>query len=382
MATDNPDGYHSVPGGAEIWAAPDGYWYVVYRVPNTNTPLGWRIDTNEEVAAIFGPDKPWKPNRTLSKSEWNNAGLLLFGTSRQLANASEHPFDAFVSMYESEARTQPWLKDPEILALNIRAILEARQITPGELSGTKWWKTHNETERQWLHLNSMDPKTAKQRIRDGRDAVRKMMVDSGISNPIDSLVNRVADWWTTGSWSDQYLQTQIGELADPYKSGKMDGRLWNFMKDLDKGGYKLDTMADNTAKVEQLLHTWLGPAFSSGWTDKMRQDAAGKLRQNPSYEEEFVKKLQAQRSSLFSEYDPSLSYDDIAAPWRSVWNQMWGETPDEADPLFVKVVKLNDMGAAQSILRQEGLKRRNSTVTKQALEGVGAAFGDGVRGAI
>jgi hypothetical protein len=61
---------------------------------------------------------------------------------------------------------------------------------------------------------------------------------------------------------------------------------------------------------------------------------------------------------------------------------MWGQAPDEKDPLFMQVVKLNDLQAAQELLRKEGLSRGVGTVVTQGLAAIGSALGNGVRGAL
>lgn len=382
----NPDGKFGIPGGAQIWKNEgDGYWYAIYTVPGSQppVPLAWRIESNDDVAAIFGPGNEWKLDRTLTAEQWRAEGVLSFGPSRQLANLSEHPFDAFTANFNTEANIRPWLRDPEILALTTRAILEGREVTDAELAGTNWWRTHTEAERSWIGEYAKDPKTAQQKIQDGWDNVRKTMIQLGVSNPPEQLVQLIANRVTAGTWSQAYAQNQISKLADPFAPGTMDPTLSLWVNDLAKGGVKLNTLAENTGKVDELVKRWLGPAYAKSISKDQMMVWAGRLRNDPQAEEEIVAELKRKRLSLFPEYEnENLSYEDIASTWRGVVTQMWGQAPDETDPLFQQIVRMNDLSSAQELLRREGLQRNVGTVVDQSLSDLGAVFGSGVRRAM
>jgi hypothetical protein len=79
-------------------------------------------------------------------------------------------------------------------------------------------------------------------------------------------------------------------------------------------------------------------------------------------------RLRQQRKALYPEYeDDSLTYDDIAEPWRGFMAQYWGQTPDETDNVFQKLIKLNDSVEGGKLLRQVGYKRGNETVQREML---------------
>lgn len=388
MTDANPDGKFGIPGGAEIWAnTTDGYWYVAYRIPGTGTPMVWRIESDADVAAIFGPEADWHVDRTMTWSPDNNPeGILTFGPSRQLANLSEHPFDAFTTNFETEARVRPWLRDPEVLAITTRALLEGRTATEAELSGTGWWRTHNQAQRQWAQLNANDPAQADVVIRDMRDAVRQQLKAVGVADAPESLVQWLGDQTVSGNWSQQYLGSQLSKLGDPYAPGELDATLQQQLN-----GAGLNTLADNTAKVDQLLRQWVGPAVAAGFTDDQKRSWAGRLRNDPQAEEEIVAQLGQYRVALMPEYaDPTMSYDSIAAPWRSVVRQTWGQDMSETDPLFQQVLRTGGgqgtskdpggLAGVQQLLLKEGLSRNVGTVVNGALSSLGQAFGGSQRG--
>lgn len=367
-----PFDLQGIPSQAEVWLVGNVY-YIVYFVPNTNppVPMAWRVPSADERTAlgISGAD------RTLTADQFNNSGALPMGISTEIPNPGPgvHPFDSLVSQYETEVKVKPWLADPEVLALWAGAAIEGRSITPAELQTTEWWQTHNESERRWLSLNASDPTTAEQVISDNRLQVGNLFREAGVDNATDVLVNAVADRWTRGNWSQAYALTQIQALADPFSEGDLDPALQVFRQGLD-------TTRDREDQVRSLVNRWLGPSYSTGWTQEIIARWAGELRNNPDAETELTEALRGQRMALFPEYEnPNLTYEDIAAPWRGVWQQTWGQVPDESDPLFARIVRLNDIEAATQILRREGIKKGNASVVNDALSSVGQAFGGNIR---
>lgn len=361
-----------VPPDAEVWLVNNSH-YLVYYVPNTSppVPMVWQVPSSDERKALGIT----KVDRTLTWDQLLRSGALRMGISTEIPNPGPgvHPFDSLVDMYEKESEVKPWLKDPEILALWAGAALEGRSITPAEMQTTEWWQTHSDTERRWISLNASDPATAAQLIADNRLQVQTLLQDAGIDNASAALINAIADKWTQGQWSQAEALTQIQGLADPFARVTLDPALVKFREGLD-------TTRDREEQVRTLINRWVGPTHAQGWTSDMISRWAGELRNNPDAETELIEALRGQRLALFPEYaNANLTYEDIAAPWRGVWQQTWGQVPDESDPLFSKIVRLNDIAAATQILRSEGIKRGNSTVVNEALTSVDQAFGGNIR---
>lgn len=375
-----PDQLLAIPGGAETWRVAGGQWFVAYTAPGSNppVPMVWRIRDDDQLKAIFGPDRAPTPTRELTSGEFNALGPIQFGFADELANKSQHPFDTFVEDFDKILSVQPWLRDPEILAITAAALLEGREVTDAELASTDWWKTHNDSQRSWIRLSASDPSTANQRLSDGRTAIRSAMLKAGISDPPDSLVNLVADRWTYGDWSEADVNAQIAKIADPGAPGELKPEVADAVGKLD-----LTTIADDTRKVDGLVNQWLGPAYARGWTDDQKKQWASKLHSDPNGEMELVQTLQQQRLALFPEYtNQNLTYDDIAAPWRSVVADTWGEPADETDPLFTQIVRANDLAANQQTLRQVGLQRGVGKVVNDALSAVDVGLGGSLRKAV
>lgn len=361
---------NQVPPGLEVWSH-GNVFYLVKTVPGTNPPipLYWKVDPGEKEA--LGIDRA---DRTFgSLSEMLKTGAINHGSTRELINTTVDPWEAIQSNYRTEVKVKPWLADPEILALWTAAAFEGRSITDSELQGTEWWRTRTDAEREWVSLNASDPETANQIIRDNRLRVGDLLRQAGVANPTDSLIQTIADQWTSGQWSEIYAVNQIQQISDPQRDGELDPLLV-----AHQGG--LDTTSEGVDVVRDMVNTWLGPKYAAGWSDDNIDRWAGRLRNDPDARMELEQALQKHRLALFPEYDnPNLSYEDIVAPWRGVWSNSLGQIADESDPLFLRMVRMNDMAGAEQLLRQEGLKRGNQKVTQDLLSDLAGAFGNNIR---
>lgn len=360
-----------VPPNMQVWDV-QGTIFLVRMNDRVQPPIPmvWHVRNEQDYAAhnIQRIDR-----RFNSWDEFYQTGALRFGTTIELPESEHDPLETIYSNYETEVRVKPWLADPQILTLWMQAALEGRAISDAELQGSNWWRTHTQTERQWLSLNAADPATANQLISDQRSRVALMLQQSGVDNASPELAQLIADKWTQGAWSETYAITQVRLLADPYAGGTLDPALKAFQQGLDVTMGEEDT-------VRNTINQWLGPAYASTWGEENIASWAGRLRNNPDGIQELQNVLRQHRLALYPEYkDPTLTYEDIAAPWRGVFSQVWGQTPDETDKLFTQIVRMNDLGAAEKLLRSEGLKRNNRTVTERLLGDLNQAFGGQIR---
>jgi len=368
-----PQDLHQVPPGAEVWEV-EGRHFLVWYVPFTDppVPLAWFVSSSEERQAL-GIDTNKIDRKFKSWDQFYATGVLRHGDTRELVNTRVHPWELLKQHYEQEVAIKPYLADPEILALWAAAMMEGREITEGELKTTNWWRTHSQAERDWLLLNASDPATAERLISDNRLRVADLLRSAGVANASEALINLIADNWTQGKWTEVYATQQIRLLADPYAEGELDPELRGMTEGLDRTRERED-------EVRQMIQRWLGPAYAANWSDQHIAEWAGRLRNDPDAKQELEDVLRKHRMALFPEYDnPNLTYEDIAAPWRGVVQQIWGQTADETDPLFMRIVRTNDLATAEQILRTEGLRRGIGTVVNDVMTAATSAFGGGVQ---
>lgn len=362
---------NQVPPNLQVWEV-QGTTFLVRMVPDVDPPipLVWRVTSADEREAlgITRVDR-----RFSSWDDFYSTGPLDHGTTRELLNTTEDPWEIIQSNYETEVRVKPWLADPEILSLWLGAALEGRSLTEAELQGTEWWRTHTSAERSWLALNAQDPAQAQRIVADNRARVTDLFSAAGVDNASEELINTVADQWTTGSWSEIYATNQIRMLADPNLEGDLDPVLTSFRDGLDGTRQGEDD-------VRNMITRWLGPVQANTWSEDNISTWATRFREDPDARLELEEVLRRHRLALFPEYDnANLTYEDIAQPWRGVWSQEWGGVADESDPLFARIVRLNDVTEAKRLLRKEGLQRNNPTVSQRVLSDVGNTLGQQVR---
>ena len=368
---------HGVPGGGEMWRIADKT-YIVYNIPDADPPvyLRWLVP-NEEVAAIFGPDVTPTYTRVLSREQSRSLGMLDFGVSTELANFDDDPFLTWAQTMETQAAVQPWILEDDYQSLIAMAMLEGRTLTEAEIQSTEWWQTHNQAQREWMKLYHGDAEEAEQRIEDNRIRAFNTLREAGIEEPTDAMINYMGDQVTKGNWSLSYFQQQARAASDPYSGIDLDSGLKKIIGTAQPG-----TTQDQTDEVRSMVRTWLGPVHGD-WADTQIQKWAGTLRNDPDGQTALLEHLRKQRLALFPQFeDESLTYEDIASPWRTFGTQMWGQQMDETDPLFATMIRNNDAGVNGTLLRQEGMKRNITTVRQSLREGLLTAGGSSVRQAL
>ena len=361
------------PDAAEFWKVGDKL-YVVYYVPESDPPIpmAWETD-QEELQTIVGPGQEITYSKTISQQEADSLGMTTWGKATELANTTEHPFDAYMSLIEDQAAVRPWLRDAEVLELIAQATLEGRAVTEAEFQQTEWYRSKNARERQWLLTYESDPKTAQQQLDDWRYEVEEMLFQSGVNEAPQEMVNYMSSQYVMGHWSRTHLERQIKAVSDPNLGYEVDAGL------LEAVGGDISGIGTNQKyedSVRALAERWLGPQFGQ-WSDADVSRWASRFRESPDGQAELEAELRRQRLALFPEYaDPTLTYEDIAMPWRSKVQQIWGQTADETDPIFNRVIRMNDATEAGKLLTQEGLKRGIRQVEQDAQAAMDRAFGD------
>lgn len=206
------------PGGAEVWRV-GRTLYLAYQVEVPGQPpitMTWRIRDEKQLAKHTGPGNTIKVDRTLTPDEYRKTGAINFGTSEELANYDEHPLDVFEREFEMNAAVQPYLRDPEVLALVTGAILEGREVTAAELASTDYFKGRSAAEIEWVVRQATDPQAARDEAADARRNVEALFRAAGVTAPPDAVIDLLADRWVSGQWSESFVRDQIRGLSDPF----------------------------------------------------------------------------------------------------------------------------------------------------------------------
>jgi hypothetical protein len=373
---------NNIPRDSYVWNV-DNQLYVAYEVPGAgdvydNPPMymAYEVYRNDLVeAGLISKDAPIPTISPIRKEDFDRVAILFSGDTNQLTQDNRNPFASFTETITEQSQVAPWITDTEAIGLIAEAALEGREVTDAEWQTTNWYKTHNEGEREWLRTYYSDPSTATQLTTDAQIAVANSLQAAGVSNAPESMINWVAGKYVSGEWSQTYTTEQINLFADPYATGKRDVQFENYLSSTALTG--VDRTTEREREVRELYNKWLGPSLGK-LTDNETAEIAGRLRDDPDYQDQLVNSLKQSRLAAFSNYtNPELTYEDIARPWRNLTTSVWGQTADETQGWWQEMVKSNDFAKAQTTLREKGLEQDVTQVTQDATQALQQALGQG-----
>ena len=375
--------FNNIPENGLLWNV-GGNFYIVYEVPGSQGEIydgnpiymAYELKDNDLFAAGLlsqGETAP-QPNATMDQAFFDSIAIVT-GNTDQLSADIDNPFASFVETITEQSQVAPWITDPEMIALIAEAAVEGREVSDAEWQGTEWYQTHNESEREWLRTYYSDPSTATQLTTDAQIAVGNALQAAGVSNAPEALINWVAGKYVSGEWSQTYTTEQVALFADPYATGKRDTQFENYLSSTALTG--VDRTTEREREVRELYSKWLGPTLGK-LTDQEAAEIAGRLRDDPDYQDQLVQSLKQSRLAAFSNYtNPELTYEDIARPWRNLTTSVWGQTADETQGWWQEMVKSNDFATAQNTLREKGLEQDITQVTQDATQALQQALGQG-----
>lgn len=380
MATgtgEESDPRFGLSGGAEIWMNYSGEntYYVVYTVPGTEADpvyMRWTVPSFKDVQSFFGPGQTVTFDRKVSDSdaEWKDA--VDFGSSDDIGNRSKAPFDSWASTLEIESASKPWIMDKDYQELLAMSLIEGRPLTNAEIQTTRWWNDNPGSKRAWMELSNGDPTEAARRLDDNRITQANYLRANGMNEVNEDLANWMADKVTMGEWSAPDMQRQTKLMTDSYFEGEP---LREDLQDyIDDNRLKFSMTQDQETEVRNTVKRWLGTNFGA-WTDEQVGDWAGRLRNENDASEVLAETLKDQKQVLFSGYDREADYQTIAAPWRNMMQNMWGEAPDDSDLTLQTVIQMNNAGDAGKLLTKEGLARGNDVVVNTVQGALDRSFG-------
>lgn len=359
--------YQNVPGEGKLYKVGNSH-YMIYEVEYPGKKpvyMAWYIDGDEKLQQIAGleDDKKAKPDRSISWEQWRKMGVMNAGYINEIRNMEEHPVGHFVNNIKRQAKSQPWILEPDILSLAFESYVEGKSgVTPEELQTTDWWRGQSAAQRQWIIKSATDPKTAQQELETQALNTEELLKQAGVNNASEDIVDYMAGRYVRGDITAAQLREEIKQVSDPYYAGKPNDEL----SEMILGQTGLNTSREGEDDVRNLVTEWLGPVYGGHYTDDEIGRWASKFRNDPDAKLEFEETLKDQRVSILPNYtNRNLSYQQIAAPWRGVMQSQWGTVPDEDDPFFQSLVQKNDMEFAETKLRSEGLKRGVNKVTDQ-----------------
>jgi len=373
--------FNGLPGKPEIWKDSEtGEIYVVYYAPGLEPPVPLLFDVpSEEVLKTYFGDKDIVFDREITSSELIKVGAIPFGDTGDLKDVEGNPWAGFTQKMERAKEVMPWLADDEVFSLIAGAYLEGRQLEDWELAQTEWYSSHTEAERKWLTKVVQDPATAKQEMASNKTKVYDMFSAMGIANPDASLVDYMANQYTFGTWDQTTLAEQLDIISGGGEGSIIDAGLADFM---NEGSVENVQATGGRDDVMNMYAEWLGPAYMPSNTEIDKW--AGILRDDPDGgRARLTEMLRSQRLALFPEYeDSTLTWANISGPWRSMAQSVWGVPIEDSDSFFQDIVRMNNAGEAEKMLRNEGFDRGYDQVVNQVIAGMKSGMGSNVRGTV
>ena len=391
----NKNVFNNIPDGADLVDV-EGQLFLRYAVPGAGELyegstlfMFYEVRYNDPIKAGFvTPGQEYYINAKFSNKDLDLMGVVAGNSADLPRNGPDgvplHPFTSFVETISTEATIKPWILDPDSVSLLAEAALENREVTEAEWFGTNWYKEHTESERNWLREYYKDPGTATQKANDYKIQIASALKAAGVSGGYDTESNQelgapdalstwIANKWVTGSWSQSYTTEQLALFADPFRNGVRDSDFTQYINTAGLGG--LNRSAEQEDRIQKLYTQYLGPVFG-GLTDTEIAEKAGRLRNNPDYEQALIESLKTSRLALFPKYtNPELTYDDIVTPWRGLTRQTWGQEADETQGWWQDMVATNDYESGQELLRTKGLEQDIGQVTVEATQALQQALG-------
>jgi len=362
--------WFGIPPDGEVWKI-DGKYAVAYRSDLGGPYIYYTMD-DDRFNDVF-PQGAAKV-REVNQREADRLGVTP-GSSYLLDNTlGKNWEEGFNRGLEIQTRTSPWLEDGEVVATVLAATLEGREITKADLEGTTYFSGRSDSEVQYVAFSAQaTPGELDQYHSEYKDTIRNQLVEAGMRQPNETVVNFMAQKWASGQWTDGFASRQIVALANPFSSVEVDEEL----NDLT-GGMEFDTLGTRSRQVEQMVTDWLGPHHSKSYSAEWYKQWAGSIADDPNAENDLIEVLQQQRMSLYPEYsNKNLKYADIAGPWENQMRTVWGRTPGSQNDYAVldRVIRSNDVNNAGKILREEGLNMGVGNVVNNMSTGANSAFG-------
>ena len=185
------------------------------------------------------------------------------------------------------------------------------------IRGTKWYKTHSESERSGFFLKQTDPQTFARRMDAMRAHVRTMYTGmAGGRNLSDAYVNNFASQAMLLGWSDEQLKQTLA------RSINYSGMLKN-----DQLGGQAGQLQDFITKTASDY----GIKLSGQYVTNMVKYAMQGIHDEASIRGDLLKQAKVKYRAFSDDLDRGLTIQDIAEPYRQTYAQLLEVNPNEVD---------------------------------------------------
>ena len=201
--------------------------------------------------------------------------------------------------------------NPELKTLFSRAVSGSWSPDKfqAELRGTKWWKTHTSTERQYLLQVKSDPATARQSLSQATSHVNQLASQLGV-NPAQAkgALSAAAYNVAAKGWTDEQLRSYLGQYVaflDPHGKAQASGEGGTDMDELKAYSYSMGVV----------------PGDGKWYADNVRKILMGKSSLE-DIKSQIRTKAKAQYSQWGKQIDGGQTVMDLAQPYMQSMSQI------------------------------------------------------------
>lgn len=185
------------------------------------------------------------------------------------------------------------------------------------IRGTKWYRTHSESERSGLLLKETDPREFARRMDAMRTHVRGMYTGmAGGRNLSDAYVNNFASQAMLLGWSDEQLKSTLARsinYSGMLKNDQLGGQAGQLQDFITR------TAADYGIKV------------SGGYVTNMVKYAMQGVHDQDSIRGDLLKQAKIKYRGFSDDLDRGMTMNDIAEPYKQTYAQLLELNPNEVN---------------------------------------------------
>lgn len=196
-----------------------------------------------------------------------------------------------------------------------------------ELRDTKWWKTLNKTQREFLITQYGDPATARQKLDQNFVKIQQLGAQMGVKLSSKEWKD-LAYQYSYNGWTDQQLRYQLGRRLNM------------------PGTQRYGEAGEIQDKLSEYAYN-MGVQVSDSWMDNASRDVVSGMATQQDFESKLREQAKATYSFWAKQIDAGQSVSDLASPYMQSMAQILELPPGSInlfDPKIKQSLQFRDSG--------------------------------------
>lgn len=357
-------------GGVFTWRYEITDWNAIkQKTPGNNLVPNVIVDSAYNIV---------KGTSSIAASDYENS--FYFGNANQLlfnkAEAGAEPYDHLVEALQEEAKYSEWILSEDedgrldFLALAIENALEGKKVREADLEKITWYRNTPPAERKAAELFASDPSKYKEDTIKAQQAIVDGMIARGVQTINNDVVTGLTSLYMSGKIADNNELTRVlDKMVNDRVRYTLDPEVQAVLT-----GQTFDTILqtrDIAAKIDSVI----GPEQSQYYDiDEIAKEAEA----NPVwYSEVFLPQLEETFQNKYTQFKGSAvkSYSTAAGAFRSQWQNITGQMPDETSSAWQSFFATNDVKEREDIAFAESARLGTQTYRDTLKSRMEAKFG-------